>query len=150
VEDSRGCGPESQQQAWPILWDFDSSQHFSNCRGLRLQPGVAWGAGQRVDAITDQHCWDLHEIDDYFTRCLGLCLASNKRYPHTPEFSFSSAMDGLERTKAFGGLRIRLEDVTSPDQYGHIAVSTVNRSQPEKDTMKGQALYSIKTGYMYS
>jgi hypothetical protein len=43
-------------------------------------------------------------------------------------------MDGLERTKAIGGLRIRLEDVNSQDQYGHIAVSTVKRSQPEKDT----------------
>lgn len=80
VEYSRGCGPELQQRAWPILCDFDSSRHFSNRRGLRPQPGVACGAGHRVDAaITDQHCWDLHEMDDYITRCLGLCLVSDKR-----------------------------------------------------------------------
>jgi hypothetical protein len=65
---------------------------------------------------------------------LGYVSSLTRDNPLTPEFGFSSAMDGLECTKAFGGLRIKLEDVNSQDQYGHVAVSTVNCSQSERDT----------------
>lgn len=66
---------------------------------------------------------------------LGYASTLTMDNPYIYARGVSSAMDGLDRTRALSDLRLRLADVRSDDQYGHVAVCSVD--QGRSDVMKG-------------
>ena len=73
---------------------------------------------------------------------LGYASSLTRDNPYVPARAVSSALDGLEDTKTLGALKIRLADVHPNEEYGHIAVTSVDN---ESDNRYGR----LRRGRLY-